>query len=162
MENTGKFIERSNEIAKLKELTKATFEDAVKRAVEAEKRAASFRKRAAELAQLVRQLSTLAYTYASEHSMALTTPLHDIKDETKQGEVTFDDGATYSLTVGVGDPKRIDGSNITEAFKQTLPKGWVKTKLDLSIETIKAAEPSEREEYGLVCQPKPTWRQRIS
>ena len=36
MENTSQFIERANEIAALKELNRETFEDAVKRAVEAD------------------------------------------------------------------------------------------------------------------------------
>lgn len=158
MENTSAFIERAAEIARSKELTKATYEEAVKRAVEATNRAASFRKRATELAAIAKGLSSLAYTYANEHATALTVPMHVITDKTQAGEVTFGDGSSYSLTVGLGDPKRIDGSNITEAFKKSLPKEWVKTKLDLSLDAIKTAAASEREEHGLICQPLPTWK----
>ena len=53
--------------------------------------------------------------------------MHVITDKTQAGEVTFDDGSTYSLTVSLGEPKWIDGSNITETFKKSLPEGWVNT-----------------------------------
>lgn len=162
MENTSAFIERANEIVCLKELTKTSYEDAVKRAVEAASRATSAHKRARELSALAKSLAQLAYTYANEHPTALTEPLHALTGKTQAGEVVFDDGSVFSLTVGVADPKRIDGSNITEAFKQTLPKGWVKTKLDLHIDAIKSASADEREEHGLVCQPLPLWKRVIS
>ena len=158
MENTSTFIERSNEVAKMRELNRATFEEAVKRAVDAANRAASFRKRANELSALAKSLGSLAYTYVDEHSTALTTPLREIKDRTKAGAVVFDDESVYSVTVGLGDPKRIDGSNITEAFKKTLPKDWVKSKLDLVLDNVKNADPGELEEHGLVCQPQPIWK----
>ena len=158
MENTRTFIERSNEIAKLRELTRESFEDAVRRTVDAASRAASFRKRAGELSALAKALGQLAYTYAEEHKTALTAPLREIKRETKAGAVVFDDGTTFTLTVGTGDPKRIDGSNITEAFKAELPADWVRAKLDLCTEAIKAATPEERKEHGLTCQPLPTWK----
>ena len=158
MENTSAFIERAAEIVRSKELNRDTYEEAVKRAVEAANRAASFRKRATELAAIAKDLTSLAYTYANEHATALTTPLHVITDKTQAGAVEFDDGSAFSLTVGLGEPKRIDGSNITETFKKSLPKGWVKTKLDLWVDAIKAASATEREEHGLVCQPQPTWK----
>ena len=157
MENTSQFIERAIEIAALKELNRETFEDAVKRAVEAKNRAASILKRSRELAALGKTLAKLAYTYAAEHKTALTEPLHDYKGQTKVGAVEIDD-AKYSLTVGVGEPKRIDGSNITEAFKETLPVNWTKSKLDLVVEAIKSASDEEREAYGLVCQPSVEWK----
>ena len=158
MENTSAFIERANEIVRSKELNRETYEEAVKRAVEAANRATSFRKRATELAAIAKDLASLAFTYANEHVHALAIPLHVITDKTQAGSVVFDDGAAYSLTGGLGEPKRIDGSNITEAFKKSLPKGWVKTKLDLSVDAIKTASATEREEHGLVCQPQPTWK----
>ena len=57
-----------------------------------------------------------------------------------------------------GEPKRIDGSNITEAFKETLPVNWTKSKLDLVVEAIKSASDEDREAYGLVCQPSIEWK----
>lgn len=158
METNKAFVERSSEIANQKELTKSTYEEAIRRAVEASIRAASFRRKAAELSALSKELGSLAYTYAVEHSTALTEPLVAIKDRTQSGSVTFDDGSVYSLTVGLGDPKRIDGSNITKSFMQTLPKEWTKTKTELAVDAVKSAEPAEREEYGLVCQMQPSWK----
>ena len=157
MENTSQFIERATEVASAKELNKATFEEAVKRAVEAKNRAASFLKRSKELGLLAKQLSAMAYTYASEHRTALTEPLRDLREHTKVGKVEFEDSA-YSLTVGIGDPKRIDGSNITEAFKADLPAEWIKMKRELHVDAIKRASDEEREAHGLVCQPSAEWK----
>ena len=84
------------------------------------------------LGGLVKALGALTAEYAIGHKSVFTEPLTEIKDGVKNGIVEVNE-TQYRLTVSLGDPKRISGSNMTQDFLKRLPEGWCKSSLKLNV-----------------------------
>ena len=65
-------------------------------------------------------LNNATGVYALQEPEALDEPLLEIRDGVFNSVVTID-GVDYRFTKSTGDPKRTDGSNITQGFKDSLP-----------------------------------------
>ena len=65
----------------------------------------------------------------------------------------------YKLVIGYNGYERTNGETITQKFLASLPKGWTKTKLELSTTAINSAAVTdgELEKAGLQQKTKAVW-----
>ena len=106
----------------------------------------------AKLVQARDKVSEMAAEYAIEHTKALDEAITEDKDGIESATVAID-GKVYRLTVSDGAPKRISGSNMTQAFLARLPDGWTSSKLSLSTSALKDCSAEELAAHDL-CRPK--------
>ena len=140
-------------------LKESVFREAVPAAIELERAAKGALQWARMVSSMAKAVSDAASLYAIDHPEKMDEPLSDERTGVQTGYVTID-GKTYHLAVSKGEPKRINGANMTQEFLEKLPTGWqksvVKTLPDKDyLMTLSASELAKK---GIFFDPKYAWR----
>ena len=108
------------------------------------------------LGELVKGLGALTAEYAIGHKAVFTEPLTEIKDGVKNGIVEVGE-TQYRLTVSLGDPKRISGSNMTQDFLKRLPEAWCKSSLKLNVGALADVDEKTLAKHDIKRDEKGVW-----
>ena len=117
---------------------------------------------ARQYGNVVEALTNATGVFAVEEPEALDEPLLEIREGVFNSVVTID-GEEYRFSRSIGDPKRTDGSNITQGFKDSLPDSWVKvvTKTELDKAFLKTLTAAQLKARGLYLPDKYTWNDDV-
>jgi hypothetical protein len=108
------------------------------------------------LVELVKGIGALTAEYAIGHKAVFTEPLTEIKDGVKNGIVEVGE-TQYRLTVSLGDPKRISGSNMTQDFLKRLPETWCKSSLKLNVGALADVDEKTLAKHDIKRDEKGVW-----
>ena len=116
--------------------------------------------KARRIGEVLDALINLSGVYAVTEEDGLDEPLAEVRSGTYSGLVEID-GTDYRLTKSPGDPKRLDKSNVTQGFMDTLPDGWTKPKTgrDLNVPFLRTLTPSVLRSKGLCIPDKFEWNE---
>ena len=120
----------------------------------------SLQLRAKETRAVIQALSDACSAYARTHPEYVFDQTFSVSPiGVESGDIEID-GKTYHFAHGFDGYDRAEqGQKMTQAFLDSLPKGWTKSKLELDKSAVNRAKPTEAElsEAGLVRKVKQTW-----
>jgi len=137
---------------------KATLAEAVPVLVELQEAVSNAYRTARECTALAEALSEACSRYGLAHESIFDEGLSLSQVGVKSGDLTIDD-VTYHFASGYDKPKRTDGGMLTQDYLGSLPKDWVKGKLELDTTGINRLGVSEEdlEKNGLYRPEKNEW-----
>ena len=135
---------------------RGSYETALRLYAENLRRAKLLADNAKVLRRQAERIGELAAKYAESHPTALDEPLAEVKTGIRSGAVTLD-GVTFRLTLSKGDPCRISGDSLTQAFLKSLPADWTKSKLELDKAAVKEVDADKLAKKGLFRPDKAAW-----
>jgi len=138
---------------------KAALAEAVPVLVELQEAVSNAYRTAKECTALADALSEACSRYGLAHESVFDEGLSLSPVGVKSGDLTIED-VTYHFASGYDKPKRIDGGKLTQDYLGSLPKDWVKGRLELDTTGINRLGVSEEdlENAGLFRPEKNEWK----